>query len=461
RYFCQSKEHSSRLANLLLSFCHVLPANVVYTTVMDAISTITETIILKELFVVLKLLFSRFQSLLDPSVADIKAIAQYVGSSDRQVNRAALECLKLVRGTYTIEQISTMAGNLTDRDRAFLEDALNQDVSAHSFHTPMRPKAVTYTDNINNVSYTNNPSILASISRSQIQEDGESLLKAARQWIVNVLEVDDRAKEYRMVTFLISKLISTPLHDGEPSVFDDAFLALSHLDFLHHSTATRDLLLSQAPELLESLGIQMDLIASGWIPPFDYSSERAGRFVRATIGLAINIFRSDFLTRNLTPNSLFCLIGGLLHLHSTFSRIRLGEWESLVLKNTLLFLLVDMNVAQSLEEDIFGTLAFIHEKLVGGNTTTYIRVLINLISTVWNLNEQSEKSTVDQTWLTKNNVLLHLFDLAAKEVAKNKDKLNITEIVSCLEDTFARRPQHSNDEAGAVLIAFALQQLAV
>lgn len=113
RYFCQSKEHSSRLANLLLSFCHVLPAYEVYTTVMDAISTITETMILKELFVVLKLLFSRFQSLLDPSVADIKAIAQYVGSSDRQVNRAALECLKLVRGTYTIEQISTMAGNVS------------------------------------------------------------------------------------------------------------------------------------------------------------------------------------------------------------------------------------------------------------------------------------------------------------------------------------------------------------
>nr|CDS32374.1 cytoskeleton associated protein 5 [Hymenolepis microstoma] len=461
RYFCQSKEHSSRLTNLLLNFCHVLPPNEVYTTVVDAISTITETMILNVLFVVLKLLFSRFQNLLDPSVADIKAIAQYVGSSDKQVNRSALECLKFVRGTYTIEQISTMAGNLTDRDRAFLEDALNQDVSAQSFHTPMRPKSTPYPDNINNASYTNNPSILASISRSQIQEDSESFLKLARRWIVDVLLQDDRTKECQMVTFLISNLISTPLHDGESSAFDDAFLALSHLDFLHHSTATRDLLLPQAPELFESLGIQMDLIASGWIPPFAYSSQRACRFVRATAGLVINIFRADFLTRNITANSLFCLIGGLLHLHNTFKRIRIGEWESLVLKNSLLSLLLDMDVAQSLEEDIYGTLSFIHEKLVVGSITTYIQVLTNLISTAWNTNEELEKSPIKQTWLTNNNALLHLFDLTVKEAAKNKDKLNTTEIVSCLEDTFSRRLQQSNDEAGATLIAFAIQRLTV
>lgn len=113
RYFCKSREHIDRLSKLLLRFCGVLPASEVYSALMDAVSTITEPLILKELFVVLRLLFTRFQRILEPSVADIKAIAQYVGSSDRQVNNAALECLKLVRGSLTNEQISTMAGNVS------------------------------------------------------------------------------------------------------------------------------------------------------------------------------------------------------------------------------------------------------------------------------------------------------------------------------------------------------------
>lgn len=150
-----------------------------------------------------------------------------------------------------------------------------------------------------------------------------------------MLEEDDREKEQRMVTFLISKLISGQLHDGESNALGEAFLALSHLDFLHHceyfihqhvrrtyklslvpyfdaafisfvATSTRDLLLPQAPELLESLGIQMDVIASGWIPPFDYSSERANRFILATVGLALNV--SKHLLFFTLKNKNFCLI---------------------------------------------------------------------------------------------------------------------------------------------------------
>ncbi|KAM7541145.1 hypothetical protein Aperf_G00000023021 [Anoplocephala perfoliata] len=502
QYFCQSTEHCNRLANLLFSLCRVLSIDEVYTTVMQAVSTITETLILKELFLLLKRLFLRFPSLPNPSVADIKAIAQHVGSSDKQVNHAALECLKLARGTYTMEQISVMAGNLTDKDRAFLEDALNQDVSAQTLQTPMRSK----TPYLDSASCTNNQSILASVNRSQMimkqsyrDEDAESLLKSSRKWIMDVLEADDRSKESQMVSFLISKLLSSPpplaslspitsrsqspsKASAEGSGFlDAALLALSHLDFLHHSTATRDLLLPEASKLIKTLGLQMDLIASGVVPAYDYSSEEACRFVRATIGLIVSFFRADFLTRDLTINSLSYLLAGLLHLHSTFIRIHMCQFESLVLKTSLLLLLVNLEVAQSLEKDLFHTLSLIHEKLAATNITAYILALTNLISPEWQ--DKAELwSTADRTWLIQNNLLLHLFDLATKKLAKNKVRrcshttcLNpifisfyvneddqhsaIPKVVSCMEESLPHLTQQAACQASAMMIAVALNRL--
>lgn len=46
RFFCQTTEHCNRLTNLLFSLCRVLSIDDVYTIVMEAISTITETLIL-------------------------------------------------------------------------------------------------------------------------------------------------------------------------------------------------------------------------------------------------------------------------------------------------------------------------------------------------------------------------------------------------------------------------------
>ena len=66
-----------------------------------------------ELLLLIKLLLTRFPSLPNPSVADIKSIAQHIGSSDKDVHRAAIDCIIVARGTYTTEQISTMAGNVS------------------------------------------------------------------------------------------------------------------------------------------------------------------------------------------------------------------------------------------------------------------------------------------------------------------------------------------------------------
>ncbi|VDK34929.1 unnamed protein product [Taenia asiatica] len=459
QYFCQVPERCRRLTSFLFSLCRVLSADEVYLIVMEAMSTVTETGLLKEMLLLAKLLLTRFPSLPNPSVADIKAIAQHVGSSHKDVHRAALECLKAARGTYSTEQISTMAGKLTERDRAFLEEALNKDASTASFHTPLRPK-IPYLDGGFSASYTNNPSILASVSRSQLMQcsrltgpdDEEGRLRALRQWMLEVLAEDDRAKEARMVAFLVSKLLASPSLSSPSSTcdtdcaktLDTALLAISHLDFLHQSTATRDLILPEASTLIEHLGLQMSNIAMGSVVAFDYTTEEACRFVRATVGFVISIFRAAFLTRDLTTHSLSQLLAGLLRLHSVFDCISQGRFESLPLKDSLLLLLIDVDIARSLEEELLLTLEFVHEKLTHSSLSTYIvissnlvglrqggntssslfllfRALTNLVNGSWSGNEETE-SSVDGNWLAQNNLLLNMLDLAMKELAKNQGK---------------------------------------
>ena len=85
----------------------------------------------------------------------------------------------------------------------------------------------------------------SSMSKSQLlqrshfasgSEDGENRLRSSRQWILDVLAADDRAMEARMISFLISKLLASPIppssYDGAVQL-DSALLAISHLDFLH------------------------------------------------------------------------------------------------------------------------------------------------------------------------------------------------------------------------------------
>ncbi|VDM32695.1 unnamed protein product [Hydatigera taeniaeformis] len=386
QYFGQVPERCRRLTSLLFGLCRVLSADEVYLIAMEAMSTVTETGILKEMLLLVKLLLTRFPSLPNPSVADIKAIAQHVGSSNKEVHRAALECLKSARGACSTEQISAMAGKLTDRDRAFLEEALNKDISTTSFHTPLRPKIPRF-DGPFSASYTNYPSILASVSQSQLvqcsrlkgSDDEEGRFRALRQWILEVLAEDDRTKEARMVAFLVSKvLISQP--PSSPSTcdtdwtktLDTALLAVSHLDFLHQSTATRDLILPEASTLIEHLGVQMSNVASGSIAASDYTTEDACRFVRATVGFVISIFRAAFLTRDLTAHSLSQLLMGLLRLHAVLDRVCQGRFESLPIKNSLLLLLVDLDIARLLEEELLLTLEFVHNKLIVSDLSTYI-----------------------------------------------------------------------------------------
>ncbi|KAL5962036.1 Cytoskeleton-associated protein 5-A [Taenia solium] len=438
QYFCQVPERCRRLTSLLFSLCRVLSADEVYLIVMEAMSTVTETGLLKEMLLLAKLLLTRFPSLPNPSVADIKAIAQHVGSSHKDVHRAALECLKAARGTYSTEQISTMAGKLTERDRAFLEEALNKDASTASFHTPLRPK-IPYLDGGFSASYTNNPSILASVSRSQLMQcsrltgldDEEGRLRALRQWMLEVLAEDDRAKEARMVTFLVSKLLASPSLSSPSSTcdtdcaktLDTALLAISHLDFLHQSTATRDLLLPEASTLIEHLGLQMSNVAMGSVAAFDYATEEACRFVRATVGFVVSIFRAAFLTRDLTTHSLSQLLAGLLRLHSVLDCICQGRFESLPLKDSLLLLLIDVDIARSLEAELLLTLEFVHVKLTLSSLSTYIVALTNLVNGSWSGNEEIE-SSVDGNWLAQNNLLLNMLDLAMKELAKNQGCAN-------------------------------------
>ncbi|KAH9287237.1 Cytoskeleton-associated protein 5 [Echinococcus granulosus] len=435
QYFGQVSERCCRLTSLLFSLCRVLSADEVYLIVMEAMSTVTETEILKEMLLLVKLLLTRFPSLPNPSVADIKAIAQHVGSSHKEVHRAALECLKAARGAYSTEQISTMAGKLTERDRAFLEEALNKDASTTSFHTPLRPK-IPYFDGGFSASYTNNPSILASVSRSQPMQcsrltgpdDEEGCLHALRQWMLGVLAEDDRTKEARMVAFLVSKLLASPSLSPSPSTCDNdwaktldtALLAVSHLDFLHQSTATRDLLLPKASTLIEHLGLQMSHVALGSVPASNYTTEEACRFVRATVGFVISIFRAAFLTRDLTAHILSQLLAGLLLLHAVLDCICQGRFESLPLKGSFLFLLVDLDIARLLEEELLLTLEFVHEKLIISSLFTYIVALTSLANGQWSGNEAAE-SDIGRSWLAKNNLLLNMLNLAMKELAENQD----------------------------------------
>ncbi|KAL5111518.1 Cytoskeleton-associated protein 5-A [Taenia crassiceps] len=473
QYFCQVPERCRRLTSLLFSLCRVLSADEVYLIVMEAMSTVTETGLLKEMLLLVKLLLTRFPSLPSPSVADIKTIAQHVGSSHKEVHWAALECLKAARGTYSTEQISTMAGKLTERDRAFLEEALNKDFSTTSFHTPLRPK-ISYLDGGLSASYTNNPSILASVSRSQLMQcsrltgpdDEEGRLRALRQWMLEVLAEDDRAKETRMVAFLVSKLLASPLLSSPPSTsdtdcaktLDTALLAVSHLDFLHQSTATRDFILPEASTLIEHLGLQMSNVATGSVLAFDYTTEEACRFVRATVGFVISIFRAAFLTRDLTVHSLSQLLAGLLRLHTVLERICQGRFESLSLKDSLLLLLVDLDIARPLEEELLLTLEFVHDKLMLSSLPTYIVALTSLVNGPWSGNEATESFC--GSWLAQNNLVLNMLDFAVKKLVENKDdhQDDVNAVLRALEISFAYEHQ-SDFREGLLMVAFALNRL--
>lgn len=65
-----------------------------------------------ELLQLVVFLMTRFASMLSPSVADVKAMAQHFGSGDREVHQAALDCLRMARALFTAEQLCAMAGQV-------------------------------------------------------------------------------------------------------------------------------------------------------------------------------------------------------------------------------------------------------------------------------------------------------------------------------------------------------------
>uniref|UniRef100_A0A5K3EUU2 TOG domain-containing protein n=1 Tax=Mesocestoides corti TaxID=53468 RepID=A0A5K3EUU2_MESCO len=424
RYFSQSSDRCRRLTGLLFGLCRVVSANQIYFAVMEAISMVTETHIVTELLVLVKLLIARFPSLPGPTVADIKAIAQHVASPDASVIQAALECLRAVRGNLTTQQISAMAGKLTERDRALLQDALNQNPSMPICTTPLRPKTPITDGALNVSSYTNNPSILASVSRSHLaqcshlvpSDDCDELLRVYREWMLDVLAEDNRDKEAQMVSFLVSNLITAPTTDNVDRV-DSALMAISHLNFLHHSTATRDLLLPEASTLVENLGLQMSCVANGGVAAFDYTAVEACRFVRSTVGFVISIFRASFLTRDLAARSLSQVIAGLLRLEAVFDLINRGQFDGLPIKGSMLSLLVDLDVSRPLGEDMVLTLEFIHEKLMMISLSTYIISLTNLSNPQWN-GYFGMDGDLTKRLLAHNHLYLHMFDLATQKLAE-------------------------------------------
>ncbi|BHF59802.1 Cytoskeleton associated protein 5 [Sparganum proliferum] len=393
RFFAVSTEQCKRLANLLRALCNIFPSAQIFSALMEGVASVTSSKLLCELISLASGLMTRFASVIRPSAAEIKSIVQHLGSADPDVRRAALEGCQAATGVYTPEQISAMAGKLTDRDRSLLEDCFRRAAPSSAamgssltgdYTTPKRHLA----PGEQHISFSNAPSILRSVSRSHLnlsvppttaeENSDEMIVQAERKPILKVLQTGSEHDCCSMIESLVSGLLTA----APSSEFDigQVFFSMSHLEFINQTVVTRDHLLPHAPNIITRLGLQLSLVALGIIPQLRLRAEDFALFIRATCGCAIQLFKSSFVTRQLPPNALAHLIAGLIRLHSVFDRLSMG---SFVADGSCLSEFRSLESSKSIREDVFCTLNYVHTKLCAENTASYATALLKLLDTSW------------------------------------------------------------------------------
>lgn len=394
-FFAVSTQQCKRLANLLRALCNIFPSAQIFSALMEGVASVTISRLLCELISLASGLMTRFASVIRPSAAEIKLIVQHLGSADPDVRRAALEGCQAATGIYTTEQISAMAGKLTDRDRSLLEDCFRRTVPCSAtvgssfmgdYTTPKRHLAPRE----QSISCSNVPEILRSVSRSHLnlsvppmttnteEESEEMIVQVERKPILKVLQTGSESDCCSMVEGLVSDLL-TAIPNSE---FDIglAFFAMSHLEFINQTVSTRDLLLPHASNIITRLGLQLSLVALGIIPQLRLRAEDFALFIRATCGCAIQLFRTSFVTRQLPPNALAHFIAGLIRVHAVFGQLSMGVF---VADGSCLSAFCSLESPKSIRDDVFCTLNYVHTKLCLENTASYATALLQLLDAAW------------------------------------------------------------------------------